>query len=154
MDPTLKRTTVVFRALAHPCRLRLLLALSKGQLCDVTTLIGACGQRQPYVSQQLRVLRESGLVVGEKHGQRICYQLANPQVAEVLVAIGLLDQPTSDCGHDILSTEALGSQPLLASEAPQGTAVTAGNGTGWGVEQAGGAAVPALARDVELQLAK
>lgn len=109
MDPMLEQMAVVFRTLAHPCRLRLLLALSEGQICDVTTLIDACGQRQPYVSQQLRVLRERGLVMCEKHGQRICYQLANPQVTEVLTAVGLLNQRTGVHGHDIFSPEAPGN---------------------------------------------
>lgn len=91
MDTALKRATDIFKTLAHPCRLRLLLALSRGQICDVTTLIGICGQRQPYVSQQLRILRESGLVIAEPHGRRICYRLANPEVADLLAAAGLLD---------------------------------------------------------------
>ncbi|MGQ9768822.1 MAG: ArsR/SmtB family transcription factor [Anaerolineae bacterium] len=96
MDTALKRATDIFKTLAHPCRLRLLLALSYGQICDVTTLINECGQRQPYVSQQLRVLRESGLVIAEPHGRRICYRLANPEVADLLAAVGLLDLPAAN----------------------------------------------------------
>lgn len=92
MDPALMRAARVFKALAHPCRLRLLLVLSQEQICDVTKLIGVCGRRQPYVSQQLRVLRASGLVVGIPHGRRMCYQLATPEVVDLLAAIGLLDR--------------------------------------------------------------
>jgi len=114
-EVTLNRMVALLRTMAHSCRLRLLLALARGQVCDVTTLICQCGQPQPYVSQQLRVLREGGLVVGEKHGQRICYRLVDPQVTEVLDAIGLLYQPASVRGIGILSRDALGSRQLLAN---------------------------------------
>lgn len=91
----LARKAELLKTLAHACRLRLLLALAHGQGCDVTSLIGQCGQPQPYVSQQLRILREAGLVVGERHGLRICYRLTNPEVVDVLAAIGLLEAPMS-----------------------------------------------------------
>ena len=50
----------VFRALAHPVRLRILDILSKQEAC-VCHLTAILGQRQPYVSQQLATLRESAL---------------------------------------------------------------------------------------------
>jgi len=39
MDPALEQATRVFKALAHPCRLRLLLILSEEQICDVTGML-------------------------------------------------------------------------------------------------------------------
>jgi len=99
MDPALEQATRVFKALAHPCRLRLLLILSKEQICDVTRLIGVCGRCQPYVSQQLRVLCTSGLLVGIPHGRRICYRLATPEVVKLLAAVGLLGRSASNDGR-------------------------------------------------------
>jgi len=69
METSLRETTLIFRALAHPCRLRLLVALAREKVCDVTTLARLCGQRQPHISQQLRALRDLGLVTGDKDGR-------------------------------------------------------------------------------------
>lgn len=98
MDPALIQAARVFKALAHPCRLRLLLILSQEQICDVSRLIGVCGRRQPYVSQQLRVLRASGLVAGVPRGRRVCYRLATPEVVNLLAASGLLDRSVTSNG--------------------------------------------------------
>lgn len=88
--PSLRRTAALFRALAHPCRLRLLIVLAEGQVCDVTTMVTLCGHPQPYVSQQPGILRKAGLVVGSTQGQRVCYRLANQQIEDILRAAGVL----------------------------------------------------------------
>lgn len=87
---SLRRTAALFRALSHPCRLRLLIALAERQVCDVTTMVTLCGHPQPYVSQQLGILRKAGLVVGKTQGQRVCYRLASQQIEDILRAAGLL----------------------------------------------------------------
>jgi len=96
MDTGLKETALVFKALAHPCRLCLLVSLAREQICDVTTLTRLCGQRQPYVSQQLRILRRLGVVTGNQDGQRVCYHIATPRIEAVLRSAGLLDQCPPD----------------------------------------------------------
>lgn len=111
----LSRKVALLKTMAHTCRLRLLLALAFGEGCDVTTLICQCGQPQPYVSQQLRILREAGLVVGERHGPRICYRLADSEVVSVLAAVGLLEAPIHIAKHLQVST----ASPL-PSETPGG----------------------------------
>ena len=111
----LAQKAALLKTMAHSSRLHLLVALARGQGCDVTTLIGQCGQPQPYVSQQLRILREAGLVAGEKHGLRVCYRLADPQVIEVLDALGLLDRPASARWQNYLGNNAPDSRRLPAS---------------------------------------
>lgn len=110
----LARKAELLKTMAHACRLRLLLALARGHGCDVTTLIGQCGQPQPYVSQQLRILREAGLVVGERLGLRICYRLADPEVVGVLTAIGLLEASVHMSAVHPLSAETLTGRQSLA----------------------------------------
>lgn len=114
-DVTLEQSVTLLKAMAHPCRLRLLLALAGGRVCDVTTLIYLSGLPQPYVSQQLRILRKAGLVVGERHGPRICYRLADSEVVGVLAAVGLLEAPIHIAKH--LQVSAASSLP---SETPGG----------------------------------
>jgi ArsR family transcriptional regulator len=89
-EAALQRAASIFHTLSHPCRLRLLVALAGGQVCDVNTLVSLCGRPQPYVSQQLAVLRQAGLVTGDPNGQRVCYRLATWQVEAILYAVGIL----------------------------------------------------------------
>ncbi len=66
----------VFKALSDPTRLRLVKLLSKhdGALC-VNALAHKLGVTQSAVSQHLRVLRQAGLVHGERRGPFVHYSL-------------------------------------------------------------------------------
>jgi DNA-binding transcriptional ArsR family regulator len=86
---SLDDTVAIFGALAHLCRLRMLILLAERQVCDVTTLTHLCGKPQPYITQQLRILREAGLVTGEQEGLHVCYRIANPRVKAILQAAGV-----------------------------------------------------------------
>ena len=70
----------VFRALGHPARLRIVEALADGERCvaDLVALVGLVGST---VSRHLAVLREAGVVTGEKRGSHIHCSLALPCVA-------------------------------------------------------------------------
>lgn len=65
----------LFKALGDPARLAILRRL-RGQTevcaCD---FVDCCGVGQPTVSHHLRVLREAGLVRGERRGPWIYYRL-------------------------------------------------------------------------------
>jgi DNA-binding transcriptional ArsR family regulator len=75
-------------ALATPSRVLILDRLRRGP-CPVGELVEALGMEQSAVSHQLRVLRELGLVVGERQGRRVLYALYDPHVGELLAeAIG------------------------------------------------------------------
>jgi ArsR family transcriptional regulator len=99
-EEALCRAVRVFRTLAHPCRLQLLRVLAGGQVCDVATLMTLCCRPQPYISQQLGVLRKAGLVSGEAQGQRVCYRLISSQAEAILCAAGLLVEPSADIRGD------------------------------------------------------
>ncbi len=73
----------IFRALAHPVRLRILDILARQEAC-VCHLTAVLGQRQPYVSQQLATLREAGLVTDRREGTLVYYRLADAHLATVL----------------------------------------------------------------------
>jgi len=96
-----KQAARTFGALANPGRLRLLLVLATEQVCDVATLGRLCDRSQPYVSQQLRVLRDYGLIVGQQCGQRVCYRLNGQQVQAIMQAAGLVWRPTSDAKAEV-----------------------------------------------------
>ena len=67
------------KLLAHPERLRILDVLRRDAEC-VCHLEALLGKPQPYVSQQLRFLRQAGLIVDEKEGQNVYYRLVDSEV--------------------------------------------------------------------------
>jgi ArsR family transcriptional regulator len=77
------RLAQLFRALAHPVRLRILEALAQQQAC-VCHLTALLGRPQPYVSQQLATLREAGLVADRREGTLNYYRLSDEGIAELL----------------------------------------------------------------------
>ncbi|MGC9467683.1 MAG: ArsR/SmtB family transcription factor [Anaerolineae bacterium] len=72
-----------FKALAHPKRLAILQVLRDGEHC-VCEIEAALDLRQAYVSQQLTVLREAGLVCYRKDGWNVYYRIARPEVYTLL----------------------------------------------------------------------
>lgn len=80
------RLTRLYKALAHPVRLQILHILGHGEAC-VCHLRVILRRPQPYISQQLSVLREAGLVEDRRDGQTVFYRLASPKILE-LIRIG------------------------------------------------------------------
>ena len=76
-------------ALGDPVRLRIvsiLLAAPEGSCCGCD-LEKPLGLTQPTISHHLRVLREAGLVTGEKRGRWVHYQVVPERLAELARAI-------------------------------------------------------------------
>jgi ArsR family transcriptional regulator len=71
------------QALATPSRLRIMARLHGGEAA-VGELADAVGMEASAVSQQLRVLRHLGLVVGERVGRQVVYSLYDDHVGELL----------------------------------------------------------------------
>lgn len=67
------------RLLAHPERLRILDILRREPEC-VCHLEAALGRTQPYISQQLGVLRTAGIVAQEKDGLNAFYRVVDEEV--------------------------------------------------------------------------
>ncbi|MFB6708100.1 ArsR/SmtB family transcription factor [Streptomyces sp. NPDC056333] len=89
------------QALATPSRLRILTRLQEGP-CAATELADAVGMEQSACSHQLRLLRNLGLVTGERRGRSVIYALYDNHVAELLeqalfhvehLRLGLRDTP-------------------------------------------------------------
>ncbi len=73
----------LFKTLMHPVRLEILEALRDGEHC-VCHIEAALGYRQAYISQQLSVMREAGLVQDRRDGWNIYYRVTQPQVFALL----------------------------------------------------------------------
>ena len=103
--------TRVFAALSDPTRARILQQLSRQVLC-VGALAQRLGVTHSAVSQHLRILREAGLVRGQKRGYWVHYSLDGGRIR----AIEAIDLP-----HKF--AEAL----RKAREQVEGSMVTAGS---------------------------
>ncbi len=77
------READLFKALGHPVRLQILWILAHEEAC-VCHLEARLRMRQAYLSQQLAVLREAGLVAERRMGTYIYYRARNPQVGELI----------------------------------------------------------------------
>ncbi len=80
---TARSVAEMMQALATPSRVRILSRLGAGP-CSVSVLTRDVGMEQSAVSQQLRVLRHLGLVVGERDGRQVIYALHDDHVRALL----------------------------------------------------------------------
>ncbi|HTU85337.1 MAG TPA: metalloregulator ArsR/SmtB family transcription factor [Solirubrobacteraceae bacterium] len=82
-NATARSVAETMQALATPSRVRILSRLAGGP-CSVGELASQIGMEQSAVSQQLRVLRHLGLVVGERDGRQVIYALHDDHVRSLL----------------------------------------------------------------------
>ncbi len=76
----------IFKVLTHPARIAILDILHDGEHC-VCHMEAYLGFRQSYISQQLSVLREAGLIQDRRDGWNVFYRVIKPQIYEVLSAV-------------------------------------------------------------------
>jgi ArsR family transcriptional regulator len=74
-----------FRMLGHPVRIRVLELLQDGPM-PVRGLLANLEVERSNLSQQLAVLRRSGIVTSTREGDTVVYSLAGPDVAELMRA--------------------------------------------------------------------
>lgn len=78
------RAIALLRAIAHPGRLQVLLALNRLGPMSVSELQRHCGIEQSSMSHQLQVLRGARLVTFERVGKRVIYDLHDKHVAHIV----------------------------------------------------------------------
>lgn len=82
----------VLAALADPVRLRIVSMLMESEdgSCCGCDLVEPLGLSQPTISHHLKVLREAGLVAGEREGRWVHYSVIPERLAEVSEALSPL----------------------------------------------------------------
>jgi ArsR family transcriptional regulator len=73
------------KAMAHPLRLQILSVLRSDAEC-VCHLSAALDKPQPYISQQLAILRNAGVIVDERAGANVFYRIASVDIARQVAA--------------------------------------------------------------------
>jgi ArsR family transcriptional regulator len=74
-----------FRMLGHPVRIRVLELLQDGPM-PVRALLAEIEVEPASLSQQLAVLRRSGIVASRREGSAVFYELAGGDVADLMGA--------------------------------------------------------------------
>lgn len=73
----------LFRALAHPARIRILEVLADGER-SVGDMVPLVGIESSHLSQQLAVLRRAGLVSTRKEASSVFYAIRDDATVELL----------------------------------------------------------------------
>ena len=74
-----------FKTLSEPSRLKILLALSAGELC-VEHITEAVGGNQSAVSHQLKTLKDNKIVKCRREGKKILYSVSDAHVI-IMIAV-------------------------------------------------------------------
>ncbi|MDX3386284.1 transcriptional regulator [Streptomyces sp. V2] len=85
MVPLYEAKAEFFRMLGHPVRIRVLELLQDGPR-PVRDLLAEIEIEPSNLSQQLAVLRRSGIVTATRTGSTVVYELAGGDVAELLAS--------------------------------------------------------------------
>jgi ArsR family transcriptional regulator len=77
-DETAETLAELAWAVAHPARVRILRLLLRRKACVCGEIVDQLPLAQSTVSQHLKILKQSGLILGEVDGPKVCYCI-NPQ---------------------------------------------------------------------------
>ena len=83
-----------FKVISEPSRLKILLALEKGELC-VEHITDAVGGNQSAVSHQLKILKDNKIVKSRRSGQNMLYSISD---WHILTMIGVAKEHL-DCNE-------------------------------------------------------
>lgn len=77
------------KALAHPTRLAILDILRDGEQC-VCHMEATLNSRQAYISQQLMILKNAGLVESRRDGLNLYYRVIKSEIFRVLDTLSIV----------------------------------------------------------------
>ncbi len=83
ISPDYERVARIFKALGHPTRLGILAKILSEEFC-VTDLHEHLERSQANISQHLAVLRDRGLAIPERRGNKVCYRLADERLSQII----------------------------------------------------------------------
>lgn len=82
----LERAADILKTVAHPVRLQIIDFLENGEK-TVTELCRHIGTQQPYMSQQLNLMKAKGILASRRNGNQVYYTIANLSVVKVIQCV-------------------------------------------------------------------
>ncbi|AEG31988.1 ArsR/SmtB family transcription factor [Thiomicrospira cyclica] len=101
----------VSKALGHANRLMILDVLAQTE-SDVDTLHQKLGLSIANVSKHLQTLKQAGLVVNERQGQRVVYGLSDPSVFRLIVSLRDVAESQLDSMQSLLQSHLQPNTPF------------------------------------------
>jgi ArsR family transcriptional regulator len=101
----MKTTVTLLKTIADASRLRILMLLSRKELC-VCQVMGVLGLSQPLISRNLSLLERAGLVDSRREGKMMFYRVADhpgPEHQALMGALRRLLKDDKTLGNDITS---------------------------------------------------
>ncbi|TXN28925.1 ArsR/SmtB family transcription factor [Lacisediminihabitans profunda] len=96
-------TADLFRAVAHPARVRVLEVLMSGE-SSVGVLAERLGMEISHLSHQLGVLRRAHLVVTRREGPMVYYSIRDPRLSQLLAVAKQMLVSSLEDSRDLLVT--------------------------------------------------
>lgn len=122
----------IFKAIAHPDRIRMIEELRAGGL-DVNTLAERLGLSGPRVSQHLGLLRLHRMVEDRREGRRAVYSLVQPEFAAwILDALAFVEGRNRPVGREIEMARRLWKDQAEGLEEASGGMPLTADSTGTG----------------------
>lgn len=88
-----ERVAPIFKALGDPVRLRLTSMIAAQSEVCVNDLTGVFALSGPTISHHLKVLREAGLIEGERRGTWVYYRVRSSVLTQLSELLGPLPAP-------------------------------------------------------------
>jgi DNA-binding transcriptional ArsR family regulator len=82
-DDDVQEMAARFKAISEPSRLKILLALSCGELC-VEHLTQAVGGNQSAVSHQLKTLKDNKIIKCRREGKQVIYSISDGHIMTMI----------------------------------------------------------------------
>ena len=73
----------IFKVISEPSRMKIILALTEGELC-VYHIVEAVGGTQSAVSHQLRILKDNRVIRARRDGKNIVYAIADEHILNII----------------------------------------------------------------------
>jgi ArsR family transcriptional regulator len=81
------KMTLLLKALAHPTRLEILAFLRERDSECVCKIYESLNLEQSNISQHLRILKNSGVLISKKKGSWVHYSIAHPEIFDILQSV-------------------------------------------------------------------
>jgi len=85
----MERYAEIFKALAHPTRLKIVCGLMKKDECNVTIMVEKLQIAQPTISQHLNILKNAGIISGFKKGTQVCYKITDEKTKKIIKSLNV-----------------------------------------------------------------
>jgi len=90
---------LIAKALSHPARIQIIRLLLSKKTCIGGDIVGVVGLAQSTVSEHLRILKASGVIIGEITRPRVCYSLNPLRLNHFKDFLGLILDSDADASN-------------------------------------------------------